>query len=68
MLAHTFRGALLRSWLGLEGEREAFRRYKANRRAEREFFPDASASEGPAMGWQASTGRSAELVNVAQTR
>jgi radical SAM superfamily enzyme YgiQ (UPF0313 family) len=38
MLRHTFRGATLRTWLGLESEREAFRRYKAIRRAEREFF------------------------------
>ncbi|MFI5179185.1 MAG: B12-binding domain-containing radical SAM protein [Vicinamibacterales bacterium] len=40
MLQHTFRGATMRTWLGLEDEREAFRRYKAIREREREFFPD----------------------------
>jgi hypothetical protein len=40
MLRHTFRGTTWRTWLGLESEREAFRRYKAIRRREREFFPD----------------------------
>jgi radical SAM superfamily enzyme YgiQ (UPF0313 family) len=39
MLRHTFRGTTFRTWIGLESEREAFRRYKAIRRAEREFFP-----------------------------
>ena len=41
MLRHTFRGTTLKTWLGLESEREAFRRYKAIRRREREFFPPA---------------------------
>ncbi len=40
MLRHTFRGSTLRTWLGLETERAAFQRYKAIRRAEREFFPE----------------------------
>jgi hypothetical protein len=40
MLRHTFRRTTLRTWLGLESQRDAFRRYKAIRRAEREFFPD----------------------------
>jgi radical SAM superfamily enzyme YgiQ (UPF0313 family) len=44
MLRHTFRGSSLRSWLGLESEREAFRRYKAIRRREREFFGDAKVT------------------------
>jgi radical SAM superfamily enzyme YgiQ (UPF0313 family) len=39
MLRHTFRGTRLSTWLGLEDEREAFRRYKAIRRAEREYLP-----------------------------
>ena len=39
-MAHTFRGSSLRTWLGLEDEREAFRRYKVIRRREREFFPE----------------------------
>jgi anaerobic magnesium-protoporphyrin IX monomethyl ester cyclase len=37
MLAHTFRGSSLRSLLGLESSRKAFQRYKAIRRAEREY-------------------------------
>jgi len=39
MLRHTFRGTSLRTWIGLESERDAFRRYKAIRRAEREYLP-----------------------------
>ena len=46
MLAHTFRGSTWRTWLGLESERVAFRRYKAIRRREREFFPEP-AGPGP---------------------
>jgi radical SAM superfamily enzyme YgiQ (UPF0313 family) len=38
MLRHTFRGATLKTWLGLEPQLAAFRRYKAIRRQEREFF------------------------------
>lgn len=45
MLRHTFRGTSLRTWFGLEDERAAFRRYKAIRKHERQFFPD---SPGPA--------------------
>ena len=43
---------------------DAFRRYKAIRRAEREFFPDVSPSggPGPTIRWQASTGKPSELV------
>jgi anaerobic magnesium-protoporphyrin IX monomethyl ester cyclase len=37
MLAHTFRGSSIRSALKLEDERKAFERYKAIRRAEREY-------------------------------
>jgi anaerobic magnesium-protoporphyrin IX monomethyl ester cyclase len=44
MLAHTFRGSSWRSVLGLENERTVFRRYKARRRAEREYVP---AMESP---------------------
>jgi len=42
MLAHTFRGSTWRSALGLENSREVFRRYRAIRRAEREYldWPD----------------------------
>jgi radical SAM superfamily enzyme YgiQ (UPF0313 family) len=39
MLRHTFRGSSIRTWLGVESERDAFRRYKAMRQREREFFP-----------------------------
>jgi anaerobic magnesium-protoporphyrin IX monomethyl ester cyclase len=39
MLRHTFRGTSWRTWLGLESERVAFRRYKDIRRRERQFFP-----------------------------
>jgi radical SAM superfamily enzyme YgiQ (UPF0313 family) len=38
MMRHTFRGASWRTWMGLESERVAFRRYKAIRRREREYF------------------------------
>ncbi|MCI0547429.1 MAG: B12-binding domain-containing radical SAM protein [Candidatus Rokubacteria bacterium] len=38
MLRHTFRGSTWRSLLGLEGEREVFARYRARRRAEREYL------------------------------
>jgi hypothetical protein len=37
MLAHTFRGSSIRSAIGLEDERKAFERYRAIRRAEREY-------------------------------
>jgi anaerobic magnesium-protoporphyrin IX monomethyl ester cyclase len=40
MLAHTFRGSSWRSALGLESERDVFRRYKTRRAAEREYVPD----------------------------
>ncbi len=37
MLKHTFRGSSIRSALGLEDQRLAFQRYKAIRKAEREY-------------------------------
>jgi len=37
MFSITFRGSSIRSMLGLEDERKAFQRYKAIRRAEREY-------------------------------
>jgi radical SAM superfamily enzyme YgiQ (UPF0313 family) len=40
MFSHTFRGSTWRTWLGLENERDAFRRYKALRRREREYVPE----------------------------
>src|SRR5437868_57790 len=38
MLRHTMRGSTLKTWLGLEPEREAFRRYKNIRAAERQYL------------------------------
>jgi radical SAM superfamily enzyme YgiQ (UPF0313 family) len=38
MLAHTFRGCRLKTLLGLEDEREAFRRYRAIREQERNYL------------------------------
>jgi radical SAM superfamily enzyme YgiQ (UPF0313 family) len=39
MCAHTFRGTTWRSLLGLEDQRDVFRRYKKLRAAEREYLP-----------------------------
>ncbi|MGH9372545.1 MAG: B12-binding domain-containing radical SAM protein [Vicinamibacterales bacterium] len=39
MLAHTFRGSSLRSFLGLESPHAVFARYRLIRRAEREYLP-----------------------------
>ena len=56
MLRHTFRGSSLRSWLGLESARQVFERYRAIRRAEREYVvmddghEDAARSPEPARG------------------
>jgi hypothetical protein len=38
MFAHTFRGSTIRSFLGLEDERNAFQRFQAMRRAERAYI------------------------------
>jgi hypothetical protein len=64
MLRHNFRGTTLRTWLGLESQRDAFRRYKTIRRAEREFLPDVSVGGGPGLmvRWQASASKPSELV------
>jgi len=37
MLRHTFRGSSLRSFLGLEDDRQVFQRYRAIRKAERQY-------------------------------
>ena len=42
MIAHTFRGASWRYWLGLQSDRDVFRRYREIRKAEREYV-DAPA-------------------------
>jgi hypothetical protein len=39
MCAHTFRGSTWRSAIGLESERDVFRRYKQIRAREREYVP-----------------------------
>jgi len=53
MIGHTFRGSTLRTWLGLESERQAFTRYQAMRRQEREYLPSveltADAPARPAL-------------------
>jgi radical SAM superfamily enzyme YgiQ (UPF0313 family) len=48
MLRHTFRGSTWRTWLGLEPEREAFKRYKTIRSRERDYFGDDGQSPRPA--------------------
>src|SRR3954469_12008352 len=40
MFAHTFRGSTWKSFVGLESDREVFRRYKARRAAEREYVAE----------------------------
>ena len=40
MFRHTFRGTTVRTWLKLEPEIDAFRRYKQIRREERDYFKD----------------------------
>jgi radical SAM superfamily enzyme YgiQ (UPF0313 family) len=48
MFKYTFRGSSLRTWLGLESERRAFERYRAIRRAERDYLTSSSpASPAP---------------------
>ena len=62
MMAHTFRGSTLRTWLGLEDERAAFRRYKAIRRAERDFFSE-SPEPAPAANAGADAGTRTRTMN-----
>ncbi|MGH9411505.1 MAG: B12-binding domain-containing radical SAM protein [Vicinamibacterales bacterium] len=57
MLAHTFRGSTWRSALGLEAEREAFRRYKAIRAREREYVPDTRDDSGDSRALAAAPAR-----------
>ena len=47
MCRHTFRGSSWRSALGLEGERQAFYRYKDRRAAEREYLPAVELAAQP---------------------
>jgi anaerobic magnesium-protoporphyrin IX monomethyl ester cyclase len=46
MMRHTFRGNTARTWLGLESERDAFRRYRAIRRKERDYFAGTPGTSG----------------------
>jgi radical SAM superfamily enzyme YgiQ (UPF0313 family) len=50
MVAHTFRGSSWRSMLGLEDARAVFARYKAIRRAERDYLPSVTSPGTPAPG------------------
>jgi radical SAM superfamily enzyme YgiQ (UPF0313 family) len=45
MLAHTFTGTTIRSLLGLEDERAVFGRYRACRRAERNYLPPVDRND-----------------------
>ena len=47
MMRFTFRGSRLKTWVGLESEREAFRRYRQIRRRERQFFGDQEPVASP---------------------
>jgi anaerobic magnesium-protoporphyrin IX monomethyl ester cyclase len=63
MMAHTFRGSTWRSWLRLEDERAAFRRYCAIREREREYLAGVPADapqgrgESPPIGREISVAR-----------
>ena len=61
MLRHTFRGSSLRSALGLESERAVFARYRAIRRAEREYLPVIS---GPPLALSPDRASSGEPVSL----
>ena len=43
MCRHTFRGSSWRTWIGLESERDAFRRYRGIRQQEREYLGEPPA-------------------------
>ena len=64
MLAHTFRGSSWRSALGLESEREVFRRYKAIRAREREYVPESVAQPFPPVNSPDDDDRLAENVRL----
>jgi hypothetical protein len=57
MLAHTFRGSTIRTWLGLEDDRRAFERYRAIRRRERDYLP--SVPSAPNTAWDSIPSRRA---------
>ena len=70
MFAHTFRGSTWRSALGLEGPRDAFRRFCEIRRRERQYleWPDplggAASSEARSLPPSAATGRLLPVVRT----
>jgi anaerobic magnesium-protoporphyrin IX monomethyl ester cyclase len=49
MCAHTFRGCTWRSLLGLETDRQVFKRYKRRRAAEREYVAELAGSDDVAV-------------------
>jgi anaerobic magnesium-protoporphyrin IX monomethyl ester cyclase len=51
MIAHTFRGASWRYWLGLESERDVFRRYREIHEAEREYVVTPVPSGTGSLSW-----------------
>ena len=53
MLAHTFAGSTLRSMLGLEDAAAVFARFRAQRRAEREYVRLEPRELTPAPAHQA---------------
>ena len=62
MLAHTFRGSTVRTWLGLEDDRRAFERYRAIRRRERDYLPSVESGPAPSVpstGWDSTPSRRA---------
>ena len=50
LMRHTFRGCTWRTWLRLEDERVAFRRYRARRAAERSYVDAADPAPSPRSG------------------
>jgi hypothetical protein len=48
MMRHTFRGSTWRTALGLEHEREAFKRYRRLREQERDFLADVAVDNAGA--------------------
>jgi radical SAM superfamily enzyme YgiQ (UPF0313 family) len=47
MLRHTFRGTSIKTWLGLETQRDAFKRYRAIRKREREYVQRGPEPQNP---------------------
>jgi radical SAM superfamily enzyme YgiQ (UPF0313 family) len=62
MLRHTFRGTTWRTWVGLEGSRVAFARYRAIRQKEREYL---AGPAGPSERLTADGRRPRDAAHVA---